>query len=104
MRIAVMAAGAVGGYYGGRLAAAGHDVTVVTGFPFAPRWKRAAEYRGELVRRETVAGINSPAFEQSFEASGELLQVGNPVHCFRGPHASSAKLIALQHRCYSARS
>src|SRR5262249_57139984 len=27
MRIAVMAAGAVGGYFGGRLAAAGHDVT-----------------------------------------------------------------------------
>jgi 2-dehydropantoate 2-reductase len=29
MRIAVMAAGAVGGYYGGRLAAAGHDVTFI---------------------------------------------------------------------------
>jgi 2-dehydropantoate 2-reductase len=26
MRIAVMAAGAVGGYFGGRMAAAGHDV------------------------------------------------------------------------------
>ena len=26
MRIGVMAAGAVGGYFGGRLAAAGHDV------------------------------------------------------------------------------
>src|ERR1700731_4252684 len=29
MRIAVMAAGAVGGYFGGRLAAAGHDVAFV---------------------------------------------------------------------------
>ena len=29
MRIAVMAAGAVGGYYGGRMAAAGHDVTFI---------------------------------------------------------------------------
>jgi 2-dehydropantoate 2-reductase len=29
MRVAVMAAGAVGGYYGGRLAAAGHDVAFV---------------------------------------------------------------------------
>jgi 2-dehydropantoate 2-reductase len=29
MRIAVMAAGAVGGYFGGRLAAAGHDVSFV---------------------------------------------------------------------------
>ena len=26
MRVAVMAAGAVGGYFGGRIAAAGHDV------------------------------------------------------------------------------
>jgi 2-dehydropantoate 2-reductase len=29
MRVAVMAAGAVGGYFGGRLAAAGHDVAFV---------------------------------------------------------------------------
>src|SRR4029453_13546330 len=29
MRIAVMAAGAVGGYFGARLAAAGHDVTFI---------------------------------------------------------------------------
>lgn len=30
MRIAVMGAGAVGGYYGGRLAQAGHDVALIT--------------------------------------------------------------------------
>ena len=29
MRLAVMAAGAVGGYYGGRMAAAGHDVAFI---------------------------------------------------------------------------
>src|SRR6266849_6788646 len=29
MRIGVMAAGAVGGYFGGRLAAAGHDVVLI---------------------------------------------------------------------------
>src|SRR5688572_25803024 len=29
MRIAALAAGAVGGYFGGRLAAAGHDVAVI---------------------------------------------------------------------------
>jgi 2-dehydropantoate 2-reductase len=29
MRVAVMAAGAVGGYFGGRLAAAGHDVAFI---------------------------------------------------------------------------
>jgi 2-dehydropantoate 2-reductase len=29
MRIAVMAAGAIGGYFGGRMAAAGHDVAFI---------------------------------------------------------------------------
>ena len=29
MRIAVMAAGGVGGYFGGRMAAAGHDVSFI---------------------------------------------------------------------------
>ena len=29
MRVAVMAAGAVGGYFGGRMAAAGHDVAFI---------------------------------------------------------------------------
>ena len=29
MRIAVMAAGAMGGYFGGRMAAAGHDVAFI---------------------------------------------------------------------------
>ena len=29
MRMAVMAAGAVGGYFGGRMATAGHDVTFI---------------------------------------------------------------------------
>ena len=29
MRMAVMAAGAVGGYFGGRMAAAGHEVTFI---------------------------------------------------------------------------
>src|SRR5215470_16213967 len=29
MRVAVMAAGAVGGYFGGRMAAAGHDVVFI---------------------------------------------------------------------------
>lgn len=37
---------------------AGHVVTVLTGFPFAPRWRRWPEYRGELVRREVVNGVH----------------------------------------------
>jgi len=35
----------------------GHVVTVVTGFPFAPRWARWSSYRGEILRRETVNGV-----------------------------------------------
>jgi ketopantoate reductase len=40
MRIAVMAAGAVGGYFGGRLAAAGHDVAFIARgiHRYAIRW------------------------------------------------------------------
>jgi glycosyltransferase involved in cell wall biosynthesis len=36
----------------------GHDVTVVTGFPFAPVWKRFPDYRGEIVRRESMNGVD----------------------------------------------
>jgi colanic acid biosynthesis glycosyl transferase WcaI len=39
------------------LAKAGHDVEVVTGFPFAPRWRRWDEYQREFIRRETVNGV-----------------------------------------------
>ena len=34
------------------LAAQGHEVTMVTGFPYYPRWRVAPEYRGRLVTRE----------------------------------------------------
>lgn len=36
----------------------GHQVTVVTGFPFAPRWARFARYRGELMRQETINAVH----------------------------------------------
>src|SRR5262249_3767778 len=39
------------------LAGAGHAVTVVTGFPFAPRWERYAEYRGRFTRHEIKADV-----------------------------------------------
>jgi colanic acid biosynthesis glycosyl transferase WcaI len=39
------------------LQARGHDVTVLTGFPFAPRWARYPDYRGSVVRRETIDGV-----------------------------------------------
>jgi colanic acid biosynthesis glycosyl transferase WcaI len=39
------------------LAANGHAVTVVTGFPFAPRWARWPEFRGQLFRSEIVNAV-----------------------------------------------
>jgi 2-dehydropantoate 2-reductase len=50
MRIGVMAAGAVGGYFGGRLAAAGHDVV------FFARGAHLAALRADGLRLDSVAG------------------------------------------------
>ena len=36
---------------------AGHEVSVVTGFPFAPQWARWPAYRGKLVRQETTNSV-----------------------------------------------
>ncbi len=40
------------------LAGAGHRVTVFTGFPFAPHWKRWPEYRRGFVRTEPRNGVS----------------------------------------------
>ena len=50
MRIAVMAAGAVGGYFGGRLAAAGHDVF------FIARGANLSALKSNSLRIESVHG------------------------------------------------
>lgn len=39
------------------LASQGHVVTVVTGFPFAPRWRRWPEYRGHISQTGTHNGV-----------------------------------------------
>ncbi len=39
------------------LAAQGHTVTVYTGFPYYPRWTKAAEDQGRLFRREVLNGV-----------------------------------------------
>jgi colanic acid biosynthesis glycosyl transferase WcaI len=39
------------------LQSVGHDVTILTGFPFAPRWARYQEYRGEFTRCENANGV-----------------------------------------------
>ncbi len=44
-------------YLAEALAANGHVVTVLTGFPFAPLWKRWPEYRGRLFARDIVNGV-----------------------------------------------
>lgn len=40
------------------LVAAGDDVSVVTGFPFAPQWRRSPDDRGDFTRRETINGVD----------------------------------------------
>jgi colanic acid biosynthesis glycosyl transferase WcaI len=40
------------------LAAQGHEVTMVTGFPYYPRWRVAPEYRGRLWSRERRNGVD----------------------------------------------
>lgn len=40
------------------LAAQGHEVTMVTGFPYYPRWRVAPEYRGRLFSRERRHGVD----------------------------------------------
>ena len=66
MRIAIMGAGAVGGYYGGRLAQAGHDIAMIT--------------RGEHLRAIRASGLalNGPAGDavvSSVQATDDAAQV-----------------------------
>src|SRR5437870_5088726 len=53
MRIAAMAAGAVGGYFGARMAAAGHDVTFI-----ARGAHRDAMRRGGLKIESTIGNLH----------------------------------------------
>ena len=39
------------------LARKGHDVMVLTGFPFAPYWSRWPEYKGRFITREHINGV-----------------------------------------------
>jgi glycosyltransferase involved in cell wall biosynthesis len=39
------------------LASRGHAVTVLTGFPFSPQWRRWPEYLGRLTSREMLHGV-----------------------------------------------
>jgi 2-dehydropantoate 2-reductase len=64
MRVLVMGAGGVGGYYGGLLAHAGHDVTFVArGAHLAALRERGLEVRtqGRTVRIRPVSAVEQPA-------------------------------------------
>jgi 2-dehydropantoate 2-reductase len=63
MRIAVMAAGAVGGYFGGRLAAAGHDVVF-----FARGAHLAALRQDGLTLKSTAGDLHLPKVNATEDA------------------------------------
>ncbi len=63
MRIAVMAAGAVGGYFGGRLAAAGHDVVF-----FARGAHLAALRQNGLTLKSTAGDLHLPKVNATDDA------------------------------------
>ena len=70
MRILVVGAGAVGGYFGGRLAEAGHDITFLVRAGRAERLQRDGlvikSPRGDFTRRDVktiLAGVNAEPFD-----------------------------------------
>jgi 2-dehydropantoate 2-reductase len=65
MRIGIMAAGAVGGYFGGRLAAAGHDVTF-----FARSSNLAALRENGLTLKSTAGDLHLPKVNATDDPAG----------------------------------
>ncbi len=68
MRILIVGAGAIGGYFGARLAEAGRDVT------FLVRPKRAGQLAGGLFVRSSKGDVHIPAPKLVTEAGGPLGQ------------------------------
>ena len=66
MRIAIMGAGAIGGYYGGRLAQAGHDVALIT---------RGEHLRAIQAKGLTLRGPAGDAVISSAQATDDAAQV-----------------------------
>jgi 2-dehydropantoate 2-reductase len=83
MKIAVMGTGGVGGYFGGMLAQAGHDVT------FIARGPHLAAIREQGLRVETVHGdftIQAPATDNP----GEVGPVDLVLFCVKTYHTDEA--------------
>src|SRR5438067_13515708 len=91
MRILVVGAGAIGGYFGGRLAAAGRDVT------FLVRPRRAAELASGLVINSPTgdARVAKPAtlFAGELRAPFDLILVSNKAYDLDGAVASFAPAV-----------
>ena len=84
MRIAIMAAGAVGGYFGGRLAAAGNDVTFI-----ARGTSRIWRLFHDGVDAFRVAGLREPlmaSFPAQTNARRAEVDVLGLVFIVQAPH------------------
>jgi 2-dehydropantoate 2-reductase len=77
MRIAVMGAGGVGGYYGGRLAQAGHDVAFIT------RGEHLRAIQAKGLKLVGAAGDIVIAGAQATEDSGRLAPVDVVLFCVK---------------------
>jgi colanic acid biosynthesis glycosyl transferase WcaI len=64
----------------------GHDVTVITGFPFYPTWEKRAEDRGKLFRTDKYRGVKI--------LRGYLYVPKNPTAFRRMLHESSFAIFA----------
>jgi 2-dehydropantoate 2-reductase len=77
MRIAIMGAGAVGGYYGGRLAQAGHDVALIT----RGEHLRAIQAKGLALRGPAGDAVISGA--KATDDPGEIAPVDVMLFCVK---------------------
>jgi 2-dehydropantoate 2-reductase len=85
MKIAVIGAGAVGGYFGGRLATSGNDVT------FLVRGKTLEALRGEALRVKSINGdfeVRVAATNEPGEIDPEIVLVA--VKAWQVPEAAEA--------------
>ena len=85
MKIAMIGAGAVGGYFGGRLAAAGHDVV------FLARGKTLEVLRSKPLRVKSINGdfaVRVAATNEPAEIEPEIVLVG--VKSWQVPEAADA--------------
>ena len=84
MKIAVMGSGGVGGYYGGLLARAGHDVT------FIARGAHLAALRADGLQVHSVHGDFNVASAKATDAPAEVGPVDQVLVCVKTPDTDQA--------------